>query len=58
MASVGGGWGVYRKFTYLGSPYLTLVRDEVYFAGKRIRSGGVAVAEDRLVGCTPLLGRP
>jgi RHS repeat-associated protein len=40
--------GVYRKFTYLGSPYLTLVRDELYFAGKRIRSGGVAVAEDRL----------
>jgi RHS repeat-associated protein len=40
--------GVYRKFTYSGSPYLTLVRDEVYFAGKRIKSGSQAVAEDRL----------
>jgi RHS repeat-associated protein len=40
--------GVYRKYTYLGSPYLSLERDEVYFAGKRIKSGAQAVAEDRL----------
>jgi hypothetical protein len=40
--------GVYQKYTYLGSPYLSLVRDEVYFAGKRIKSGAQAVADDRL----------
>jgi RHS repeat-associated protein len=36
--------GVYRKV----SSSLALQREEVYFAGKRIRSGAQAVAEDRL----------
>jgi RHS repeat-associated protein len=40
--------GVYRKFINGGNARLSLERDEVYFAGKRIRSGGYAVAEDRL----------
>jgi RHS repeat-associated protein len=40
--------GVYRKFTNLSLNYLSLERDEVYFAGKRIKSGSLAVTEDRL----------
>ena len=50
----GIGWrrmGVYRRHNFSlpakGSG-LSLERDEVYFAGKRIKSGAQAVAEDRL----------
>ncbi len=47
----GARLGVYTKANYsapMTGSYFTVVKEEVYFAGKRIRSGNLAVAEDRL----------